>query len=109
MEKRQNKLHPIVMKNVRLFLLWLIKKKEMHGYEIMKTLKEDGMRPIGSSRIYPLLKCMMQEGLISQIEKNQGKRVKKIYVLTKRGKNELMAGKRMFKGLVREFVEEMLQ
>jgi len=101
--------HPLIAKKVYLFLLWLIKRKEMHGYEIIKVLKNDGMHLMCPSRLYPLLNSMLQEGLILQKEKRQGRRIKKVYMLTKKGERELAEGKDAFRGLVREFLEEMLK
>lgn len=106
---RMKYVHPMIMKKAYLFLLWLMRKKEMHGYEIMKMLENDGVHAMGPSRLYPLLNGMLEQGLISQKEKKQGRRIKKVYILTKKGERELLDGKALFTGLVGEFVREMLR
>lgn len=106
---RMKQMHPMIMKKAYLFLLWLIRKKEMHGYEIMKILEKDCVHAMGPSRLYPLLNGMLDDGLISQKEKKQGKRIKKVYVLTKKGERELVEGRSLFTGLVREFIIDMLK
>lgn len=104
-------LHPDMAKRMYLFLLWLINKKEMHGYEILMKLKNDPGAPnaqvISASRLYPVLNGMLSAGLISQKEMKTGKRVRKVYVVTARGRKMLREGKKMFTGLVGKFVMEM--
>lgn len=99
-----------MLQKLHLFMLWMINKKEIHGYEIMATLRNGGLDFFGPSRIYPLLGDMLKAGLISQKEKKQGKRIRKMYVLTKKGRMALEQGKKLFraKGLIREFLKEML-
>jgi len=46
--------------------------------------------------------------LISQKEKKDGKRVRKIYVITHKGKTMLLQGKKMFTGLIKEFLKDMI-
>jgi len=102
--------HPRMLQKLHLFMLWFIGRKEIHGYEITNTLRKNGLDFFGPSRIYPLLSDMLKAGLISQKEKKQGKRVRKVYVLTKKGKTALSNGKSLFKmkSVVREFLKEML-
>jgi len=101
-------IHPDMMKKAYLFVLWMIKRKEMHGYEIIKQLEHEGHPPLGLNRIYPMLNHMLEEGLISQKERKTGKRVRKIYVITPMGRKMLLEEKKTFKGLVGEFLREML-
>ena len=104
-------LHPDMAKRMYMFLLWLISKHEMHGYEILKTLKNDPGAPnaqvISASRLYPMLNGMLAAGLISQKEKKTGRRVRKAYIVTAKGRAMLKQGKKMFTGLVGRFVREM--
>ncbi|MBU0590777.1 PadR family transcriptional regulator [Candidatus Micrarchaeota archaeon] len=70
----------------RAFVLWLISTDDMHGYEIIKKLRVDsGMPNIGASRIYPLLSKLTNDGMITQKKKMDGKRIKKVYAITKKG------------------------
>jgi DNA-binding PadR family transcriptional regulator len=77
-----------------LFLLWMISKKEQHGYEIIKTIREDPVMPnCAASKIYPILKELTKKGLISQKKAMQGKRVRKVYYITNEGKEMLKKAK----------------
>lgn len=102
--------HPRMLQKLHLFMLWLINKKEIHGYELITLLKKGGLDFFGPSRIYPLLGDMLKAGLISQKEKKQGNRIRKIYVLTKKGRGALHEGKKLFKvdGIVHQFLREMI-
>lgn len=91
-----------------LFLLWLIGKKESHGYQIIKKLKGEGIS-IGPSKLYPLLGEMLSGRIICQKKKRTGRRVRKVYAITEKGRQLLKDSKRIFKrGIVGEFIEEML-
>ncbi|MEM4634238.1 MAG: PadR family transcriptional regulator [Candidatus Anstonellaceae archaeon] len=100
--------HPDMMRKAYLFVLWMIKKKETHGYEIIKKLKEEGHPAIGLNRIYPMLKKMKRDGLIFEKEHRKGKRICKVYCITEKGKKTIEEEKRMFRGIVGEFLREML-
>ncbi|MDO8553427.1 MAG: PadR family transcriptional regulator [Candidatus Micrarchaeota archaeon] len=100
--------HPKMLQKATLFMLWLINKKEMHGYEIIKTLKKEGGPHPGANRIYPLLNLMLEQKLILQKEKKNGQRIRKIYVLTNNGKEMLKNGKKVFTGLIKEFLKDMI-
>ncbi len=72
---------------LRYWILFLLRRKEMTGAEIMNTLEEMSMgmwRPSPGS-VYPMLKDLETEGLIvSKIVEN-----KKYYSITEKGKNVL--------------------
>lgn len=102
-------IHPEMTHKAYLFLLWLISKRKLHGYQIIKLLEKEGIRSMGASRLYPLLNNMLHNGWISQIETKTGKRTRKIYVITNEGKKVLNEGKKLFRGLLGQFVREMLQ
>ncbi|MFH1785031.1 MAG: PadR family transcriptional regulator [Candidatus Micrarchaeota archaeon] len=92
------------------FLLWLISKKPMHGYELIKTVEKDGgFKIVTASKVYPILKSLTRKGLIDHEKQAQGRRIKKIYHITDKGK---MALKRirmcLFESeLKRQFLKEM--
>ena len=107
MDKKARYAHPGFSGGNCIFLLWLIRKHEVHGYQIIKILKNEGMQ-IGANRLYPVLKNMLKDGVISQKEKRDGKRVRKVYIITLKGRNALKDGKKLFRGIVGEFTREML-
>ena len=63
---------------------------------------------IGANRLYPVLKNMLKDGVISQKEKRDGNRVRKVYVITPKGRRTLLEGKKLFRGITGEFTKEML-
>ena len=108
MDTQKKYMHPEIKGGNCIFLLWLIGKHEAHGYQIIKLLKDEGMR-VGANRLYPVLKNMLQDGMISQKEKRDGKRVRKIYVITPKGRRALREGKKLFRGIAGKFAKEMLK
>ncbi len=105
LEKRILKQHFFV------FLLWLMSKKEMHGYEVIKTLKSDNTLPsVAVSKIYPLLGELCRKGFISQRRVMQGKRARKAYRLTPKGRDALRKAKEHIRSshLMFQFTKEMV-
>jgi len=107
MEKKERYAHSGFSGGNCIFLLWLIGKHEAHGYQIIKILKDEGIR-VGANRLYPVLNAMLKDGVISQRERRDGKRVRKVYVITLKGRKVLEGGKKLFRGIVGEFTKEML-
>jgi len=91
-----------------IFLLWLIEKNEVHGYQIIKILKDEGIH-VGANRLYPVLNAMLKDGVISQKERRDGKRVRKAYAITLKGRKTLKGGKKFFRGMIGQFTKEMLE
>ena len=95
-----------------IFLLWMISKKGQHGYEIIKTMNDDrGIPYFPASKIYPILNDLHKKGFITQEKKMQGKRVKKIYTITAKGRQALNKAREHIKNspLLRQYVEDMLK
>ncbi len=109
MHELPKKIPTHLLQKMHLFLLWLINKKQLHGYEMIKLLKKEGMKSASASRLYPLLNSMHEQKLILQKEKKQGARIRKVYALTQKGRKRLQEGKKLFTGLMKEFLKEMIQ
>jgi DNA-binding PadR family transcriptional regulator len=93
------------------FLLWLISKKPVCGYEVIRVLrKEHGSNKVGPSHIYPVLAEMSRLGSIRAKKVASGKRVKKLYSITSSGRKKLLDMKRAHfrEGLRVQFLREML-
>ncbi|MEM2947961.1 MAG: PadR family transcriptional regulator [Candidatus Anstonellales archaeon] len=100
----------MIKKFLAVFMLWMLKKREMHGYGIIKTMQEEGMHRATPSNVYPILKKMVRKGYLKVREKTEGGRRKKYYKTTLKGTMVLEAGRRWFlKGLKREFFKEMVR
>lgn len=73
-------------------ILMMLAKKEMYGYELMKSLTEftSGLyEPTKSGTLYPALKRLEDRGLItSEMREHEGNTLK-YYRITEKGKNRL--------------------
>lgn len=67
------------------FVLASLKKKEMHGYELITSLEKMMGKKPSPSQIYPVLKKMKSGGYVIVKHKTVGKRKIKSYHLTKTG------------------------
>lgn len=69
---------------IKFYIILLLYKKPMHGYELIKKLEECVLQKISASHVYPFLQLLKKNKFI--ILKNLGRREKKQYTLTKEGK-----------------------
>lgn len=83
-------------KIVTLYLLWIIKKKPITGYSIMKLLREEQHPALAkASRIYPFLSYLEGEGLIRSKRIKKGRRESKEYSITQKGRLVLKVTNRL--------------
>jgi DNA-binding PadR family transcriptional regulator len=63
---------------------------KMYGYEICQKVKDisDGKILIKDGSLYPALHKLLKDGILTTEEVNIGKRVRKYYTLTPKGKDE---------------------
>lgn len=68
----------------------LAENGRMYGYEIFQKVKElsEGKIIIKDGSLYPALQKMSKDGLVTYEEEYIGKRVRKYYLLTSKGKQE---------------------
>jgi PadR family transcriptional regulator, regulatory protein PadR len=93
------------------FLLWYISKHKAYGYELIKRFDtEKGFRLTTASQLYPMLKGLLRQGLLTQEREMQGRRVRKLYRVTAEGKRALAEAKRCMRQnpLKLEFLREMI-
>lgn len=69
-------------------ILLMIRKKSRYGYEIMSELESSPVLAAKESTIYPLLRRLLKDGLLSSYwqETAEGLPPRKYYTLTKEGK-----------------------
>jgi DNA-binding PadR family transcriptional regulator len=67
-------------------ILALISKEPTWGYKIKKQIEAFSGLKIRHGALYPLLKKLEDKGLITSQKQQQGKRTKKMYTLTQKGK-----------------------
>jgi DNA-binding PadR family transcriptional regulator len=83
MEKAKVTLIPKGM--LKQIVLGVINEKPMHGYAIMNRIKDEtGFWKPSPGTIYPVLKSMLSEGLIKEINSNEDS--KRQYTITQKGK-----------------------
>ena len=80
----------------RFFLLARLARKPMHGYELARDIAEccNGCCAPTDAMIYPTIKEMVQNGLISCIQETVGGRVRKVCTLTDAGHEALRTAAR---------------
>jgi len=102
----------IIKKKAVVFLLWLLSKKEMHGYDVIKTLASETMTRISPkpAMIYPVLNSLCKKNLLSCRAIRDGKREKKLYKTTKKGEEYIKMAKKEYEKskLLRQFIKEMV-
>ncbi len=71
----------------------LSENERMYGYEISQTVKDrsDEKVLLKDGSLYPALQKMTKDGLVTFEEEYIGKRVRKYYTLTSKGKTEKIA------------------
>jgi len=72
---------------VKLHTLLLLNQRKIHGYEIMRALKESLKAPISASQVYPFLAFLKKQGYIDHTKTD--KRDKKVYFPTPAGRELL--------------------
>jgi len=70
-------------------MLHFLSKAPMHGYEINKKLKENFRVEYPSSILYPVLRELEEKGAITSKWVKAGRRKKRMYYITKKGKAAL--------------------
>ena len=75
-----------------MLLLSLLSRKEMYGYEMIATLREqsDHVFDLKAGTLYPLLHSLEAEGAVrSYVQNAEGNRERRYYHLTERGRKLL--------------------
>lgn len=92
----------------RFFTLSILSENPSHGYKIMDELeKRLGKRP-SPGQIYPLLKKLKKKELISQEIEKSGDRKRKVYSLTKDGREAYSRLVNRFNDVVSTILEPRL-
>lgn len=104
---------------LKIMILWIITKERIHGYEIIKKMKEGmeskneiGFQGPGPNKIYPILHELEKKELIKGDWELQGKRKVKYYEATTKGINTIeVIKKKPHKNvppIIREFWREVM-
>ncbi len=94
----------------RAFILWLLSKKPMYGYEVLKNLSAILNGKIGPSVVYTLLYKLEEAKLIEGVWKSVGKRRKvRYYKITREGLIALEKIKEVVSGKLKHFIEYLIE
>ncbi len=99
-----------------LIILWILNKKRLYGNAIINKINnfyhDKDKKITGSSRIYPKLHDLEDNGLIKGIWENRGRQRIKYYEITDKGRNELLRVKKIIKYVLnyelKDFINEMI-
>lgn len=93
MKKMREKLREVEIKLMRglldLVILQFLKRKPMHGYNIITSIRKNFNVYFGPSTIYPLLGVLEEKGYVKSQWNLKCERPKKVYSLTPEGTNLL--------------------
>jgi DNA-binding PadR family transcriptional regulator len=87
-----SQLHQLRKGSTPLLILSVLSNEKMYGYQIMRELEQrsDGYFRMTAALLYPALHDLEQEGLVeSEWEDGQGRRKRKYYTITRRGRAAL--------------------
>jgi len=77
--------------HISTLILLSLEKGPSHGYSLMQTITEDtyGVWNPSASSLYPHLSSLTEKGLIKYRSEMEGKREKKVYEITEKGRRTL--------------------
>ncbi|MEM3566235.1 MAG: PadR family transcriptional regulator [Candidatus Bathyarchaeia archaeon] len=81
-------------------ILTIINKEPAWGYKIKKQIEAFSGLKIRHGALYPLLKKLENKGLITSQKQLQGKRTRKVYAITEKGKTYIETYGAVMKELV---------
>ncbi|MGB9960149.1 MAG: PadR family transcriptional regulator [Candidatus Bathyarchaeales archaeon] len=84
-------------------ILRLINTEPLWGYKIKKHIENISGVKLRHGALYPLLNKMEQEGFITSQKQKQGKRTRKVYTITQKGKQYVEAYYNILKEQIENF------
>jgi DNA-binding PadR family transcriptional regulator len=72
-------------------LLRMLQAQPLWGYRIKKKMETDFHIKLRHGALYPLLNSLEQKGFLASQRQQQGGRARKVYTVTKTGRNYLQA------------------
>lgn len=72
----------------KLYILISLHKEPKHGYRLMTEFEEGLGKKLSPGQIYPLLRAMKRDGLVSVSVEMYKRRERKVYALTASGKEQ---------------------
>jgi DNA-binding PadR family transcriptional regulator len=75
----------------RFYILTILYEGPAHGYQILSRFKQRVKKEVSPSLVYPFLQQLEKKGLVKHVIKPVGEKEKKVFELTKKGR-ELCTG-----------------
>lgn len=100
MEKKRKHFSAPGIRVLKVLVIWILHQQPLHGYGIYKKIKElsTGMWEPNSGSIYTVLRRLEGEGDVSsEWNREEGKRDRRVYHLTKEGIETLKNGLELVK------------
>jgi DNA-binding PadR family transcriptional regulator len=72
-------------------LLRLVEAQPLWGYRIKKKVEADFRIKLRHGALYPMLNRLEQKGFLASQKQHQGRRARKVYTITKSGKEYLQS------------------
>ena len=99
-----------------LIVLWILNKKRLYGNAIINKINtfypNKDKKITGSSKIYPTLHDLEDNGLIEGTWENRGRQQIKYYEISEKGRKELLRVKKIIKYVLnyelKDFINEMI-
>ncbi len=98
----------LTKENLWLYIIYLLKKKPMYGYEIIKYIKDKFNFSPALITVYVVLYKMEKEGLIKRVkERNESLNISKrnYYVVTEKGLETFRRGLRFLRETYENLIE----
>lgn len=90
----------LTKENLWLYLLSLLKEKDMYGYELRRAVQDSfGFKP-GNVTAYRVLYSLRKSGFVEVVKRESAGRERKYYRITKWGREELEKGKDVLKRIL---------
>jgi len=90
----------LTIENLWIYLLALLREKDMYGYELREAIQERFDFMPGNVTAYRVLYALKRRGLVDSKEKEVDGRKRKYYSITSSGTKELEAGKEVLKSIL---------
>ena len=92
----------------RFYILTILYEGPAHGYQILSHFKKRVKKEVSPSLVYPFLQQLEHKGLVKHTLKPIGKKEKKVFELTKKGRELTTALFKRFSELVSIAIEPSL-
>jgi DNA-binding PadR family transcriptional regulator len=92
----------------RFYILTILYEGPAHGYQILSRFKKRVKKEVSPSLVYPFLQQLEEKGLVKHVMKPVGEKEKKVFELTKKGRELTTALFKRFSELVSIAIEPSL-